>query len=168
MVIGGHAVLQYGIPRFTQDIDVTIALTPEEVGKVLKSIEGSFRVLPRDIEAFIRDTWVLPVEHLETGVRVDLIFSITAFEREAIEMAREITVENMTIRYISPEDLIVQKIIAGRAVDLEDAKGILDMQGERIDRERIEKSISALSRESGEYEWLKRWDEVKKSSATSK
>jgi len=168
MVIGGHAVLQYGLPRFTQDIDVTIALTPREADKVLNSIEGSFRVLPRDIEKFIRDTWVLPVEHHETGVRVDLIFSITAFEREAIEKAREITVENMTIRYISPEDLIVQKIIAGRAVDLEDAKGILDMQGERIDRKRIEKSISALSRERGEYEWLKRWDEVKKSSATSK
>jgi len=168
MVIGGHAVLQYGLPRFTQAIDVTIALTPREADNVLNSIEGSFRVLPRDIEKFIRDTWVLPVEHHETGVRVDLIFSISAFEREAIEKAREITAEDMPIRYISPEDLIVQKIIAGRAVDLEDAKGILDMQGERIDRERIERSISALSRESGENEWLKRWDEVKKSLVKSK
>ena len=168
IVIGGHAVLQYGIPRFTQDIDVTIALTPEEADKVLNCIKGFFRVLPRDIEEFIQDTWVLPVEHLDTGVRVDLIFSITAFEREAIEQAREITIENMPIRYISPEDLIVQKIIAGRAVDLEDAKGILVMRDERIDRGRIEKSISALSRERGENEWLKRWEEVKKSLVTSK
>ncbi len=163
MVIGGQAVLQYGLPRFTQDIDVTIALIPEEVNRVLNGIEGSFRVLPRDLEKFIRETWVLPVEHLETGVRVDFIFSITAFEREAIETAREITVEDMSIRYISPEDLMVQKIIAGRAIDLEDAKGILDMQGERIDRERIERSIIALSRETGEKEWLKRWEEVKTS-----
>jgi predicted nucleotidyltransferase len=168
MVIGGQAVLQYGLPRFTQDIDVTIALTPAEAGKVLNCIEGSFRVLPRNLEKFIRETWVLPVEHLETGVRVDFIFSATAFEREAIEKAREITVEDMSICYISPEDLIVQKIIAGRAIDLEDAKGILDMQGDKINRERIEKSIIALSRETGEKEWLKRWKEVKKSLVKSR
>jgi predicted nucleotidyltransferase len=161
MVIGGQAVLQYGLPRFTQDIDITIAMTPRETNEVLNSIEGSFRILPRDIEKFIQDTWVLPVEHLETGVRVDFIFSVTAFEREAIERAREINVEDMLIRYISPEDLIVQKIIAGRAIDLEDTKSILDIQGERIDMERIEKSVIAFSREMGEEEWLNRWQEVK-------
>lgn len=161
MVIGGQAVLQYGQPRFTHDIDVTIALTPREASGVLNCIQGSFRVLPRDQEKFIQETWVLPVEHLETGVRVDFVFSITSFEREAIEKAREITVADMPIRYISPEDLIVQKIIAGRAIDLEDAKGILDMQGEKLDRDRIEESIIDLSRETGEKEWLKRWEEVK-------
>ena len=162
MVIGGQAVLQYGLPRFTQDIDLTIALTPEEAGKILNCIEGSFRVLPRNLEKFIRETWVLPVEHFETGVRVDFIFSISAFEREAIEKAREIRIENQSIRYIQPEDLVVQKIIAGRAIDLEDARGILNTQGEKIDRERIERDIIALSQETGEKEWLNRWKEVKK------
>jgi len=161
MVIGGQAVLQYGLPRFTQDIDLTIALTPEEADKILNCIEGSFRVLPRNLEKFIRETWILPVEHFETGVRVDFIFSISTFEREAIEKAREIRIEDQSIRYIQPEDLVVQKIIAGRAIDLEDARGILNTQGEKIDRERIERGIIALSQETGEKEWLNRWKEVK-------
>ena len=161
MVIGGQAVLQYGLPRLTQDIDITLALTPEEVGTVLKAIESSFRTLPQDVEQFIRETWVLPVEHKETGVRVDLIFSLTGFEREAIEKAREITVEDMPIRYISPGDLIVQKVIAGRAVDLEDVRGILDMQGKEIDEKKVEERITVLSRETGIKQWLTRWKKVK-------
>jgi predicted nucleotidyltransferase len=101
------------------------------------------------------------VEHKETGVRVNFIFSLTGFEREAIEKAREITVEDMPIRYISPGDLIVQKVIAGRAVDLEDVRGILDMQGEAMDKKKVEERITALSREMGVKQWLTRWKKVK-------
>lgn len=161
MVIGGQAVLQYGEPRFTQDIDITIGLIPEELRKALDALpQEIFRLLPEDVEGFVRDTWVLPLEHRETGVRVDLIFSMTSFEREAIESAREILIDNMPIHYISPEDLIVQKIVSGRPRDLEDAKSILEIQGERIDKKRIERILEALAREAEEAEWIKRWKEI--------
>lgn len=161
MVIGGQAVLHYGEPRFTQDIDITIGLIPEELGKALDALpQEIFRLLPEDVEGFVQDTWVLPLEHRETGVRLDLIFSMTSFEREAIESAREILIDNMPIHYISPEDLIVQKIVSGRPRDLEDAKSILEIQGERIDKKRIERILEALAREAGEAEWIKRWKEI--------
>nr|QNO51984.1 hypothetical protein NODOFMBO_00006 [Methanosarcinales archaeon ANME-1 ERB6] len=37
----------------------------------------------------------------------DFIFSVSAFEREAIEKAQKISIEDPSIRYISPEDLVV-------------------------------------------------------------
>ncbi|GFP43579.1 nucleotidyl transferase AbiEii/AbiGii toxin family protein [Candidatus Hakubella thermalkaliphila] len=165
MVIGGQAVLQYGEPRFTQDIDITIGLIPEELRKALEAFpQEIFRLLPEDVEGFVQNTWVLPIEHRETGVRVDLIFSMTPFEREAIKSAREILIDNMPIHYISPEDLIVQKIVSGRPRDLEDVRGMLEIQGKRMDEKRIEKMLDALAREVGEDEWIKRWKEIQERS----
>ena len=118
MVTGGQAVLQYGIPRFTKDIDVLISLTAWELRKVLKYVEASFRVLHSDWEKFLQNMKVLHMEHLETGISVDFIFinSIIGFDRDAFEKANYITVEGMPINYIVPEDLIVRKIIRGKTL----------------------------------------------------
>lgn len=166
MVSGGQAVLQYGIPRFTKDIDVMIALTPWELRKVLKYVEASFRVLHSDWEKFFQNMKVLQMEHLETGISVDFIFinSIIGFDRDAFEKANYITVEGMPINYIVPEDLIVRKIIRGKTLDLEDIKGILAIQGDKIDRKWVEMSVNALSRETGNVKWLNRWKELQKHS----
>ena len=159
MVTGGQVTLQYGIPRFTQAIDLTVALTPEDSPSVVSAIED--RVLPNDMERFVKQTWVLPLQHKGTKVRVDVIFSATQLERKAIKRARKIQMEDTTINYIPPEGLVVQKLIAGRPKDLEDAKGILKVQGEGINRDRIERLIRSLAQETGEMEWLSRWKALK-------
>jgi len=161
MIIGGQAVAQYGIPRFTQDIDITVGLTPEDIDHVLKAVKQMFRVLPRNVKGFVQKTWVLPIEHIETEIRVDLIFSITPFEQNAIKKAKEIVIEDVGLRYILPEDLVVQKVIAERPRDLEDAKGILEVQGENIDITQIEKTIKKLAKESGEKAWFTGWQKLK-------
>lgn len=52
MVIGGQAVVQYGIPRFTQYID--------DINKIIKKIESTFRILVKNPEDFVSETWILP------------------------------------------------------------------------------------------------------------
>jgi hypothetical protein len=166
MVTGGQAVLQYGIPRFTKDIDFLIALTPWELCKVLKYVEASFRVLHSDWEKFFQNMKVLHMEHLETDISVDLIFidSNIGFDRDAIEKASHITVEGMAINYIVPEYLIVRKIIRGKTLDLEDIEGILAIQGDKIDRKWVKKVVNDLSRQTGNVKWLNRWEELQKHS----
>jgi len=39
MVIGGQALLIYGEPRLTKDIDITLGVVIEELGKVKNAIE---------------------------------------------------------------------------------------------------------------------------------
>ena len=153
--------MQHGIPRFTQAIDLTVALTPEDSPSVVSAIEDRFRVLPNDMERFVKQTWVLPLQHKGTKVRVDVIFSATQLERKAIKRARKIQMGDTTINYIPPEGLVVQKLIAGRPKDLEDAKGILKVQGEGINRDRIERLIRSLAQRRGEMEWLSRWKALK-------
>ena len=162
MVIGGQAVAMYGRPRFTQDIDITIALTPDEAEKILRAVDESFTILPEDVRRFVRETWVLPLEHRETKVRVDIIFSITPFEQEAIEKARKIEIDGVPVPYALPEYLVVQKIMAGRARDLEDATGIMEVQGETIDIGEIERLIKTFGTGEEGKEWRSRWNGLKK------
>jgi hypothetical protein len=47
MIIGGQAVLLYGEPRLTKDIDITLGAGPERLTEVLDLIaEQEWRVLP--------------------------------------------------------------------------------------------------------------------------
>ena len=85
MVIGGQAVLLHGEPRLTRDIDVTLGVDSSELARV-RSVTDPIGLHPlvSDVEAFVRRTNVLPLTDEPTALRVDLIFSFTPYESEAI------------------------------------------------------------------------------------
>jgi len=134
MIIGGQAVLLYGEPRLTRDVDVTVGLTPHDVEQVVDVVRRvALRLLVQDVEDFVQRTWVLPALDEETGLRVDFIFSWTPYERGALERAREVEVEGYPVRFASPEDVIIHKVLAGRPRDLEDIRSILRKQSPDIE-----------------------------------
>ncbi|MBU1672696.1 MAG: nucleotidyl transferase AbiEii/AbiGii toxin family protein [Actinobacteria bacterium] len=126
MVIGGLAVLLYGEPRMTRDIDVTLGVTPDRLADVLRVVESlSLRPLVDDPASFVSRTMVLPVIHERTGVRVDLIFSFTGYESQAIERATRVEVLDEEVCFASVEDLVIHKLFAARPRDLEDVVSVL-------------------------------------------
>lgn len=126
MIIGGQAVLLYGEPRLTRDIDITLGVNIDRINELLAVIkELSLKSIPEDIEAFAAQTMVLPAFDETTGIRVDLIFSFSPYEREAIGRARKVVILNQDVFFASPEDVIIHKVFAGRPRDMEDARTIL-------------------------------------------
>jgi hypothetical protein len=139
MVVGGQAVLVRGEPRLTSDIDMTLAVGPDSVPRILAVLADlGMRPLPSDPVAFAKQTMVVPAADDATGVRIDLILSWTPFESEAIRRAEPVTVDGHTYNVASAEDLVVMKILAGRPRDLEDVAGILQrhpgLDGEYVER----------------------------------
>lgn len=129
MVIGGQAVLLYGEPRLTRDIDVTLGVSTERLDSVLDVLgEIPLKALPPDLEGFVTRTMVLPAVHEPSGVRVDMVFSFTPFEQGAIARARPVRLGGQDVPFASPEDLVIHKIFAGRARDLEDVAAVLRNQ----------------------------------------
>ncbi len=125
MIIGGQAVLLYGEPRLTKDIDVTLGADLSRLENVLSAVR-EMKITPLvDPETFTRETMVLPCSDPETGIRVDMIFSFSPFEQLAIEHARSVRIGETDVRFASLEDLLIHKLIAGRARDLEDARIVL-------------------------------------------
>ena len=125
MVIGGQAVLAYGEYRFTRDIDITLGVDTDQLPAVLSVVEQVGLSPLVDSETFVPDYLILPCVENESGIRVDLIFSFSGFEREAIRRARDIDILGVAVRYASPEDLIIQKTVAGRPQDVLDVENIL-------------------------------------------
>jgi predicted nucleotidyltransferase len=126
MVIGGQAVLLYGEPRLTRDIDITLGVGPERWRELLEMSQAlGWQVLVETPEEFVRQTMVLPCLDPSSGIRIDFIFSLSSYEQQALERARPVTVGRATVRYASLEDLVIHKVIAGRPRDLEDVRTML-------------------------------------------
>lgn len=146
MVIGGQAVLVYGEPRLTKDIDITVGVGIDRLGSVRNLVKRlGFRVLVNDVEKFVRKTMTFPVADKKSGIRLDIIFSFSDYERQAIANAKKIRIAGSTVRFASLEDVVIHKIIAGRPRDLEDVKSIL-LKNRRYNSKYI-------------LGWLKKFDE---------
>ena len=133
MVIGGQAVLLHGEPRLTKDIDITVAAGIDRLESVLRVADASNLDPLVDPEDFTTRTMVLPCLHRESGIRVDFIFSFSTYERDAIDRAVEVDIGGSAVRFATAEDLIVHKVLAGRARDLEDVRSIL-LKNPDVDR----------------------------------
>jgi predicted nucleotidyltransferase len=126
MVIGGQAILLYGEPRLTKDIDITLGVGVEGFAQISDLVRGlSLKVLVDDPEVFVQKTMVLPVIEDASGIRVDFIFSHSPYEQQAIARAREVPFGETTVNFASLEDVVIHKIIAGRGRDIEDVRSIL-------------------------------------------
>jgi len=146
MVIGGQAVLLYGEPRLTKDIDITLGIGIDGIDKVKRAAQDlNFRILVDNPEDFTRETMVLPVIDDKTGIRVDFIFSFSMYEKQALKRSVDIEFDNIKVKFASCKDLIIHKIIAGRPRDIEDIKTIL-LKNPNYDIRYIES-------------WLKKFDE---------
>jgi len=124
MVIGGQAVLLYGEPRLTRDIDIALGIGVNGLNKIKKivSIIG-LKILVK--KEFVEKNMVLPTIEEKSGIRVDFIFSFSPYERQAIERGKDIRLGRTFVRFASLEDVVIHKVVAGRARDLEDIRSIL-------------------------------------------
>jgi hypothetical protein len=125
-LLGGIAANFYRRePRATRDVDFAVLATPADVVTI--------------VEAFRRKGWRPEVRTNKTEVlrlvrkdypRVDILVAGTPFEESAVGRAAKIVVERAEILVVTPEDLVIYKLIAGRAQDYEAVAAIINMMGE--------------------------------------
>lgn len=146
MIIGGQAVLVYGEPRLTKDIDITLGVSIDKVGKIREIVSKlALLAVPRNVESFVEQTFVLPALDKKTGIRVDFIFSASIYERQAIRRGKRKKIGTGYVNFAAAEDVIIHKIIAARQRDFEDVKSII-LKNPKMDKRYIER-------------WLEKFDE---------
>jgi len=146
MVIGGQAVQLYGEPRMTRDIDLTLGLGSEGLARVL-AVCGAcgLKPLSADPAGFVRETMVLPALEERSGIRVDFVFSVTDYERQAINRSRPVELGGVSVRFAAVEDIVIHKLVAGRPRDLEDVRSIV-IKNPGIDRTYVEEWLGGFDR----------------------
>jgi len=163
MIIGGQAVLLYGTPRLTRDIDITLGVDTDKfllVENICRKL--GLKILPEDPEDFARETKVLPAEEAKLRIRVDFIFSFTEYETQAMNRTKKVIMDDYPVKFASCEDVIVHKMIAGRAIDVEDIKSILIKNKDSIDLKYIGGWLSEFSKIPEQKGILEKFDSLLK------
>jgi len=144
MVIGGLANAVWGSPRSTIDIDCTVVLDPSRAGDLLETLGPTYQSRTNDPEDFVNRTRVLPLRHRD-GVQIDLIFAMLPFEEEAVHRAVEVAVKGIPVRFCTPEDLVLHKIVSQRERDRQDVEDILRRRRSTLHRSYLDPRVHELA-----------------------
>ncbi|SCZ58108.1 DUF6036 family nucleotidyltransferase [Thiohalomonas denitrificans] len=146
LVVGGLAVVAHGYVRFTADVDLVLALAPENIVKAFEALEplGYHPTVPVTAEQFAnpetRRLWIeekgMTVLNLYSdrfrGTSVDLFVNIPFnFEDEYDRALSGELVPGLTVRFVSLETLITMKERVGRPQDLLDVEHLRMILAER-------------------------------------
>ena len=143
-VFGAQAVIAYGVPRLSADVDVTVELIPDEPERFVLEMTKAGFALSVDDPDFVRRTRVMPFVHLATAMPLDVVLAGSGLEDEFLSRARAVDVGGTMVPLIDPEDLIIAKILAGRSKDIEDAQALWRIRAQRMDADRIRRTLRLI------------------------
>lgn len=120
LVVGGYAVAYHGYPRATGDMDIWIAMSPENAEKVMSALRAfGFGETGASSELFIQPDQVtrmgVPPLRIEILTTVSGLDFSDAFSRRIVDQ-----IDGTPISLVSLEDLRRNKRAAGRKKDLAD------------------------------------------------
>jgi hypothetical protein len=150
MLTGSLASSMYGIPRATNDIDIVIAPTRDQLLNVVQVLQRvGLTVHPESALNAYRNRTQFNVIDFPKGLKVDLIlrqdreFSVREFERRETH-----EVEGMRLTLATPEDVLIAKLEWAKMGDserqLQDVAGIIRMQRATLDFRYVEEWVETL------------------------
>ena len=162
-LFGAQAAIVWGSPRLSADVDVTADLDPVKVTDYIDTMHRHWFDVIFDDPEFVDRTRVVPFVHRASRMPLDVVLAGSGLEEEFLQRAIAVDLGGSFIPVISPEDLIITKILAGRAKDIEDIRGVMSERRQSLDIARIRAILrlleEALSRSDllplFEREWRK-------------
>jgi hypothetical protein len=143
-VFGAQAVVVYGVPRLSADVDVTLALTPDTPERFAQDMQTAGFSLRVNDPDFVQRTRVMPFVHVATGMPLDVVLAGSGLEEEFLDRAVLTDVGGTRVPMIERTDLIIAKILAGRPKDLDDARALWLLHGSEMDAGRIRRTLRLL------------------------
>lgn len=159
LVIGGLAVVAVGEPRTTGDVDVIVFVSREGADALIDAaLSAGFELSAEAERKRLAETGTL--RFCRAPFHIDLITASLPFEDEALRRSTEQTLFGKRVRFPTPEDLILFKVIAGRDKDLLDAAGILRRHGDKLDRAYVEATLRGLCDLAEDMAAFRRWEDL--------
>ena len=157
-LFGAQAATLWGRPRLTADVDVTASVPHDRLPSLIATMARHGFTLRFADDEFVARTRVLPFVHSPTGVPLDVVLSGPGLEDEFLARAIEVDFDGTPVPVISPEDLIITKVLAGRPKDLEDIRGVLRERSGTLDVARIRAILLLLEEALGQSDLLTVFD----------
>ena len=134
ILIGGIAASTVGEARVTVDVDVDIVIEKEDLPDFLnKAKKAGFDV---HVKRCIKSAEQMGIFQISSGdYHIDFIIASTDLETQACARRKVIQLHGIKAFFPSPEDLILLKLIPGRAKDIADVEGLIARHGNKLDKE---------------------------------
>lgn len=141
LVTGSVATIAYGEPRFTNDLDVVVALGTELVAAFCAAFPApDFYCSKEAAELAVRQRFQFNILHPASGLKVDVMVATDSeFDRSRLSRGvRLLAGVGFDATFAAPEDVILKKLEyfreGGSEKHLRDIVGVLKVQADRIDR----------------------------------
>ncbi len=154
-VTGSIATIYFGEPRFTNDIDIVVALSPDQLSEFCRAFpQPEYYVSEEAAQEAVRAYGQFNIIHSTSGLKLDMIIPAhTSFNRS--RFARVIRVSpaaDYDASFASVEDVIIKKLQyyeeGGSEKHLRDITGVLRISGDQVDRSYIDHWAEQLGVES--------------------
>lgn len=131
--IGGLAVLRWGEPRETVDVDLTLLTGFSNEGPYIDVLTRQFALRRDDAVEFAKSSRVLLLR-ASSGVGLDIALGGLPFEESAVSRSSLFRFPpDIRLRTCSAEDLIVFKAFADRPKDWLDVEGVIIRKSGALD-----------------------------------
>ena len=126
LLIGGYAVIYHGFPRATGDMDIWIAVDPENARRMVDTVrEFGFDTPDLSPALFLQDNSMVRMGNVP--VRIEILTRVSGVEFEACYGNRvEGEMDGVEVSLISLRDLLANKRASGRHKDLMDVEELSD------------------------------------------
>ncbi len=134
-IMGGIAVRAHGLPRPTFDVDFTLAIPRSRLLELFEAIESlGYTVPDHHARGWVDEVGGMPLVKVRLyldgrGIDADVFLAETDFQQEVLDRRITADVEGRRLQMVTPEDLILFKLVAARPRDMIDVQDVLFMQG---------------------------------------
>lgn len=128
-VIGGIATSLWGFVRATHDVDFKVIVPNTDYTAVRQAIRAAF---PNRARRHVPENPLIVAVYIE-NVIVDFLLALPGYEEKIIERAVQQDLGGFSAWICTAEDLIIQKVVAGRGKDWPDVEELLLAQKGKLD-----------------------------------
>jgi hypothetical protein len=132
MISGSIALSAYVRPRMTRDIDIVVDVAINQLDALLRAFRGDYYLDPKAATRAVTERRLVNAVHESTLVKIDLVVRKDGpFRKAEFDRRGTVTVHGRAMRLVSPEDLLLSKLVwgieSGSAVQLADARLLAEL-----------------------------------------
>jgi len=124
LLIGGYAVGHYGYPRATADLDIWVAIHPDNARNIVQALKG-FGFNSADLSESL---FLKPDQIVRMGLpplRIEIWMSVSGVQFDECYASRTVAVwDKLRVNLIDLRHLKLNKKAAGRHKDLDDLENL--------------------------------------------
>lgn len=136
VLIGGFAVRAYAFPRNTGDLDFTISIDPQKMPSFIEDLrELGYRVPEAYGKRCLDRVSSMPILKARLfmegrGIDADIFIADSPYQHEMLKRRIRDQVEDFEVWMVTPEDLVLLKLLADRPRDRIDVDDLLFSLGQ--------------------------------------